>query len=189
MHSEWPFKIARHYDDSNVHRWKEPKPFKKPNPSGIGENGTKFVPTDTDTKVLMNELLQQHNYNMLASDMISLHRSLPDARSDECRSLSYPSKLPTASVIIIFHNEGWSTLLRTIWSVINRSPRELVKEIILVDDYSTWEHLKRQLDDYVELLPVQIKVIRTPKRVGLIRARLIGAKHATVIDCHFQCIS
>lgn len=128
----------------------------------------------------MDKLLQEHNYNLLASDMISLHRSLPDARSAECRRLSYPSKLPTTSVIIIFHNEGWSTLLRTIWSVIDRSPRELVNEIILVDDCSTWEHLNRPLEDYVELLPVKVKIIRAPKRVGLIRARLYGAKYATV---------
>lgn len=128
----------------------------------------------------MNQFLKEHNYNLLASDMISLYRSLPDPRSDECTILSYPQKLPTTSVIIIFHNEGWTTLLRTVWSVINRSPRELIKEIILVDDASTWIFLKRQLEDYIQLLPVNIKLIRTSNREGLIRARLMGAKHATV---------
>ena len=53
-----------------------------------------------------------------------------------CRGISYPEKLPRASVIVIFHNEAWSTLVRTVHSVISASPRELIGEIILVDDFS-----------------------------------------------------
>ena len=44
--------------------------------------------------------------------------------------------MPKASVIIIFHNEGWSTLFRTVHSVLDRSPPQLLHEIVLCDDYS-----------------------------------------------------
>lgn len=109
-----------------------------------------------------------------------------------CTQLNYPSKLPDTSIIIIFHNEGWSTLLRNLWSIIKRSPPELVREIILVDDASDKEHLGAKLDEYVKTLPVKVVILRQTSRLGLIKARLMGAEIAkgqvlTFLDAHCEC--
>jgi polypeptide N-acetylgalactosaminyltransferase len=68
---------------------------------------------------------------------VSLDRSLPDLRPDECRAIEYNlTTLPKASVVIIFTDEAWTPLIRTIHSVINRTPPQLLHEVLLVDDYS-----------------------------------------------------
>jgi len=51
---------------------------------------------------------------------------------------SYPENLPTASVVICFHNEAKSVLLRTVHSVLNRTPPDILREIIIVDDLSEY---------------------------------------------------
>jgi len=67
-------------------------------------------------------------------------------------------------------------------SVLDRTPAQLLHEIILVDDDSDFDDLKGELEEYVQkYLPGKIKVIRNPKREGLIRGRMIGAAHATGI--------
>jgi len=134
---------------------------------------------------------KDHAFNRVASDKISVERSLPDMRNSKCKSKKYALPLPTCSVIICFHNEAWSTLLRTVHSVINRTPPQLLKEIILVDDASERDELKTKLENYVADLRV-VRIIRLGKRQGLIRARLKGASAAqgdvlTFLDAHCEC--
>ena len=100
---------------------------------GEGGRGVTMRP---EQEAIMKQKFKENQFNILASDMISLNRSLQDIRQADCKTKEYPALMPTTSIVIVFHNEAWSTLLRTVWSVINRSPRSLLKEILLVDDAS-----------------------------------------------------
>uniref|UniRef100_A0A146LKK0 Polypeptide N-acetylgalactosaminyltransferase n=1 Tax=Lygus hesperus TaxID=30085 RepID=A0A146LKK0_LYGHE len=160
-----------------------------------GENGKPVVlPTNitTEIKKLVDEGWQKNAFNQYVSDLISVHRNLPDPRDKWCKEPGrFLPNLPATSVIICFHNEAWSVLLRTVHSVLDRSPPHLIHEIILVDDFSDMPHLKRQLDEYMVMYP-KVKIVRASKREGLIRARLLGARHATApvltyLDSHCEC--
>ncbi|XP_044595418.1 polypeptide N-acetylgalactosaminyltransferase 5 isoform X2 [Cotesia glomerata] len=178
------------YKQSELQLWRPAKVVRE-NKGSPGELGTAVrMPPGNEAK--QQELFKLNQFNLVATDMIALNRSLKDIRSEGCKTKKYPKYLPTTSIVIVFHNEAWSTLLRTVWSVINRSPRALLKEIILVDDASERDHLKQNLENYVNTLPVPTFVLRTGKRSGLIRARLLGAKHVkgqviTFLDAHCEC--
>ncbi|CAL1290954.1 unnamed protein product, partial [Larinioides sclopetarius] len=85
--------------------------------------------------------------------------------------------LPKASIIICFYNEAWSTLLRTIYSVLDRTPDQLLHEIILVDDKKFREKLKLFIRTHLD--SQKVKLLRIQSRAGLMRARVFGAQHAS----------
>merc|ERR1719322_1235163 len=144
---------------------------------------------------LREQMYQAHGFDEYISEyLVSLNRSLPDRREAWCKDRQNvgvaPESLPPTSVIIIFHNEAWSTLLRTIYSVLNRSPKHLIQEIILVDDASTLPHLKEQLALVVEKTP-GLHLVRLGKRGGLMAARMAGVMAATgkvltFLDSHIE---
>jgi polypeptide N-acetylgalactosaminyltransferase len=92
-----------------------------------------------------------------------------------------------------FHNEILSVLLRAIHAIFNRSPPELLHEIVLIDDGSTYENLGETLENYTKqkIFDGKIKIHRNEKREGLIRGRMIGARLATgdilvFLDSHME---
>ncbi|KAG7210991.1 hypothetical protein KM043_016360 [Ampulex compressa] len=168
---------------------------REPDSAAPGEMGRPVIlPTNltAETKKLVDDGWLNNAFNQYVSDLISVHRTLPDPRDQWCKeSGRYLKDLPPTAVIICFHNEAWSVLLRTVHSVLDRSPDHLVQEIILVDDYSDMPHLQRQLEDYMMNYP-KVQIIRAKKREGLIRARLLGAAAATApvltyLDSHCEC--
>ena len=143
---------------------------------GPGENG-KGHHLRVEQKTEEEKLKGVYGFNQLVSDEMTLNRTVPDLREEECQFWDYPSQLPKASVILVFHNEGWSTLFRTVNSVLNRSPPQFLEEVLLVDDKSELEHLHERLENEIEkpYYKNRVRVIRNEEREGLIRSRNNGA--------------
>lgn len=78
-----------------------------------------------------------YSINEFVSNLIPLDRDLPDIRPEYCRTASYAHDLPMTSVIMVFHNEPLSMILRSVFAVFKRTSERLLKEIVLVDDCST----------------------------------------------------
>ncbi|CAF1391767.1 unnamed protein product [Rotaria sordida] len=164
--------------------------------SDPGENGEGVQLQGEEEKKLGDKSVAEYGFNEVASEKISLDRHARDTRPEECKYWNYPSvdKLPTASVILVFYDEGWSTLVRTFHSVINTSPKELLKDIILVDDFSDEEHITVRLPEYIKQWKGLVKYVRTKQRVGLVEARVVGARAAqgdviVILDAHCECVT
>ncbi|KAM6972779.1 N-acetylgalactosaminyltransferase 7 [Aplochiton taeniatus] len=155
---------------------------KEPEPQGFiggpGEGAKPFV-LGPEYKEAVQGSIKEFGFNIVASDMISLDRTISDLRHEECKYWHYAENLLTSSVIIVFHNEAWSTLMRTVHSVIKRTPRRYLAEIVMIDDFSNKVHLKEPLEDYIKQWNGLVKLFRNEKREGLIQARSIGAHQAT----------
>eukprot|EP00048_Salpingoeca_helianthica_P004683 m.79839 g.79839 ORF g.79839 m.79839 type:complete len:615 (-) comp13297_c3_seq2:25-1869(-) len=126
-------------------------------------------------------------FNVAVSDRLASNRAVPDTRHTDCRALSYPSALPSTTVIITFHNEARSALYRSVRSILDRSPPHLIDEILLIDDFSA-DPMQGQI---VAGLP-KVRILRNERREGLIRSRMRGASLAkspvlTFLDSHIEC--
>ncbi|XP_064600794.1 polypeptide N-acetylgalactosaminyltransferase 16-like [Liolophura sinensis] len=136
-------------------------------------NWVRYVTAGQDSSDLADPF-SRHAFNVITSNKLLPDRHIPDVRSSNCHRVVYPDSLPQTSVIITFYNEARSALLRTVVSVLKRSPYKLLKEIILVDDCSTNEY-----DGSLLTVFPKVRLVRNIQREGLIRARVKGAEVAT----------
>jgi hypothetical protein len=126
---------------------------------GLGDGGNPVILSGSEAEE-GETVMKTEAFNLVASDKISYTRQVPDTRDRRCQGVYYDKDLPSTSVIIIFTNEAWSPLIRTIWSVLNRSPAHLLHEIILVDDFSDKPHLGGKLERYItKYLPAKVRLM------------------------------
>jgi polypeptide N-acetylgalactosaminyltransferase len=160
-----------------------------------------WQPTPVPDALSVKRAIHHHGFNASLSESIPLDREVQDKRAPQCKSSSknYPTdsqNLPDTTVVFVFVNEEKSVLLRSIHSVLNRSPPHLLKEIILVDDGSDEDYIvqdesyRGSLEEYISVIP-KVRLIRQGSRTGLIQARLTGMRAATsqtvtVLDSHIE---
>uniref|UniRef100_A0A915PBU1 Polypeptide N-acetylgalactosaminyltransferase n=1 Tax=Setaria digitata TaxID=48799 RepID=A0A915PBU1_9BILA len=124
----------------------------------------------------------KYAFNEFLSNRIGPRRKIPDTRHYLCLNESYSEELPAASIIICYYNEASSVLIRMVNSILDRTPSNLLNEILLVNDNS---NLDKASDAVVHAYAREnwssdvVKMLNTRKNEGLIRAKIFGAKHAT----------
>ncbi|KAI7812077.1 putative polypeptide N-acetylgalactosaminyltransferase 8, partial [Triplophysa rosa] len=141
------------------------------------------------------KLFKEYGYNVFLSNRLPINRSIPDTRHQRCAEKIYPKDLPNISVVLIYLNEALSIIQRAIRSIIDRTPPHLLKDIILVDDYSSNADLQSDLDKYINLInkekPGLLKKVRHKRQMGLAKARISGWEEATgqvvaILDVHIE---
>ncbi|XP_023343361.1 N-acetylgalactosaminyltransferase 7 [Eurytemora carolleeae] len=166
------------------------EPLRDEEEEGPGENGEPYH-LEPELSDQVDNSINDYGMNMVASNLISLDRTIPDTRLAECKNWHYPTQLPKASVVIVFHNEGRSVLMRTVHSIINRTPSQFLEEILLVDDFSDRNELGEGLQNYLRIFRGVVRLIRNEERAGLIRSRTRGAEEAhgavlVFLDAHCE---
>nr|XP_044251613.1 putative polypeptide N-acetylgalactosaminyltransferase 13 [Drosophila takahashii] len=128
-----------------------------------------------------------YQYNLHLSDSLGVIRKLPLTKHTSCTTRSYnlpPPWQSDVSVVISFHNEARSMLLRTIVSLLRRTPEEYLHELILVDDGSQdvtlLDDLRRWMEEVFggRMDRLGLILLKNQKRMGLIWSRNKGASLA-----------
>lgn len=157
-------------------------------------------PVPLPAALTRDEVREAHRgfcFNSRGSEAADVDRAQLDVRTAGClsRQQDYPCDLPRASVAIVFHNEHFITLIRSVHSVLNNSPPRYLQELILVDDASAvdagrfdrhhWQRLQAELEEYVRSALPKTRLVRLGQRRGIMLARMEGIWRASgeVVVC------
>uniref|UniRef100_A0A0N5C859 Glyco_trans_2-like domain-containing protein n=1 Tax=Strongyloides papillosus TaxID=174720 RepID=A0A0N5C859_STREA len=120
-------------------------------------------------------------FNVYVSDKIGPKRNINKQAHPLCDKLEYKITLK-ASIVIVYHNEALSVLIRMLNGIFNKTSEKLLKEIILFDDYTNDELvIEKYLKEYGKIEGWNMEIIkfhRSSQREGLIRAKVFASRKA-----------
>jgi glycosyltransferase involved in cell wall biosynthesis len=105
------------------------------------------------------------------------------------------SVMPDVTVIVTVQNEQDGMLTLTIHSLLARTPPELLREIIIVDDNGFGPDVRGPVNEteleVLKALSPKISILANEKREGCARSRMVGARAATgevlvFVDSHIE---
>ena len=100
----------KHYPKAELFAWRDGplhsvRALVDNNKTYHGEMGLPvIVPQNLQSQAKARQSI--HQLNVVASDLVSLNRRLPDVRNSACHNVKCLDRLPKTSVIIVFHNEA-----------------------------------------------------------------------------------
>ncbi|KAL5250133.1 hypothetical protein ACHWQZ_G016010 [Mnemiopsis leidyi] len=94
------------------------------------------------------------------------------------------------SVVLAYHNEMSVLLLRTLTTIMHRTSLRYLKEIILIDDYSSI-NITKEVKKYAEEQKMPIKFLINSERQGIANSRMRGIQEAegdvvVILDTHME---
>ena len=145
-------------------------------------------------KLAREHFTAREGYNESFLDSIPIVRSdTPELRPPPCTNITYPRSETKVSVVINFHNELLSLVLRSVYSVLTAIPAHNFHEIILIDDASNLTQFFDLLEikPIIESFTVSVKYFRFEENKGLIYSRRFGCELASggvvlVLDSHVE---
>lgn len=97
-------------------------------------------------------------------------RQIPDLRSRECKRNLY-SLNEKATLVIDFNDYQFYDLKNTIQSVLNQHYDQLLEEIIVIDDGSTLEYIRQDVEKYLGMVP-KTRLVQFKTQRGTLKSRI-----------------
>lgn len=142
-------------------------------------------------------LRKQFGYNAWLVEQLPLRQPVRDVRDKRCDRSEPPAALTAASIVVIFRNEQLAMLLRTLHSIKDATPPELINGMFLINDHSDMGFWQQKLsrdafDEYVrQTIFREVRILHLEESIGVVRARRLAinmaiATKVVFLDAHVQ---